>query len=221
MLLPALQQARARAKMTGCQNNLKQIGQQCFNYEMDYRQYPPGYFPHKIGTWDKAADSTWWMLLFGKRNAVGESWKANTSASSLKPLRCPADPTARRDGRPIVSYGSNRRSLSYMKYQDGTWQSNMSIDQGNCLIGDFRRSIKSASKTMTIFDLFNTDGGADAYSATWGSCLEGPVEKNNRIHVTSCNYLFWDGHVQNLDYRRWGTAEFERIFYKNGRISLK
>ena len=214
LLLPALQQARARAKMTGCQNNLKQIGLQCMSYESDYKQYPVGYYPHTVGTWNKPVDYTWWMLLFGKKDSPGDEWSKKTSASDLKPVRCPADTTT----KPVpISYGSNRRSLSMMKYQDGTWQSSTDIEQGNCLIGDFRRSIKPASKTMIIFDF----PIGDAWLATTTGCNEAPIDKNNANHVTSCNYLFWDGHVKNLDHRRYGTSVFERIFYKNGRTSMK
>ena len=216
MLLPALQKARGRAQMSACQSNLKQIGLQCMSYEADFKQYPVGYYPQKVGTWTKPVDYTWWMLLFGRKDAPEDEWSKRTTASDLKSIRCPADPTPAASGRPKISYGSNRRSLSYMDNQNGTWQSDMSIDSGNCLIGDFRRSIKPASKTMIIFDY----PVGDAWSATTSGCNEGPVAKNNANHITSCNYLFWDGHVKNLDYRRWAGSNFERIFYKNGRVSL-
>ena len=41
MLLPALQQAREKAKESGCINNFKQIGMQYGNYLNDYKEYLP------------------------------------------------------------------------------------------------------------------------------------------------------------------------------------
>ena len=42
MLLPALQQARERAKATTCVNNLKNIGNAAMMYQGDFKGYLPG-----------------------------------------------------------------------------------------------------------------------------------------------------------------------------------
>ena len=56
MLLPALQQAREKARQIVCMSNLKQIGLSTMMYCQDYGEYfPPRYYPD--GT-------TWNMLLF-------------------------------------------------------------------------------------------------------------------------------------------------------------
>ena len=51
MLLPALQQARGRAQIASCINNLKQLGQGAFTYTQDFKDYyVPGYhFDQKFG----------------------------------------------------------------------------------------------------------------------------------------------------------------------------
>ena len=219
MLLPALQKARGRAQMSACQNNLKQIGLACMGYEMENKKYPAAYFPCNFENTkiDANYDSAWYLLLFGKRSSPAEEWRAQTKDSDLKSLKCPGDPVPHTAGRPKLSYGSNRRSLAMWSFQKKDWDCDTSIEGGNALHSDFRRSIKPASKTMVIYDY----PVGDATSPTTTGCNEGPVLKNNANHVTSANYLFWDGHVKNLDWRRWGEAKhFERIFYKNGRVSL-
>lgn len=61
MLLPAVQQVRAAARRTACQNNLRQVGLAVLNYESAYSKFPPGQT---------------WTALEGDSNRLDYSWMA-------------------------------------------------------------------------------------------------------------------------------------------------
>ena len=234
LLLPALQQARAKGQLGACKSNLKQIGMACLSYETDYKYFPLAYYPVSTENtkMDQDHDSSWYLLLYGKRSSPAEAWREQTKADDLKLVRCPGDPVPpSAKGRPKLSYGSNRRSLAMWELSKKRWSwikddgSNGLVTRAggsatNYLGSDFRRSIKSASRTMVIFDF----PVGDATAPTSSGCADGPDGKFRDLanHRNTCNYLFWDGHVKNMDWRKWGESKhFERIFFKNGTDSLK
>ncbi|RMD48907.1 MAG: DUF1559 domain-containing protein [Ignavibacteria bacterium] len=74
LLLPALNQARATAKLAGCTNNLRQIGGANAMYVNDYEGYVAYTSPAATGTWG------WWFYFLppylGKKGTIpGYSYK--------------------------------------------------------------------------------------------------------------------------------------------------
>lgn len=93
MLLPALQQARERAKLASCFSNLKQCGFYAQNYASDKKDWAPfafrkgasysGYAPNDIGAW-------YYLLApyagYGTRYWYVLSQRTGSSAPYLKPI---------------------------------------------------------------------------------------------------------------------------------------
>ena len=85
MLMPALQQARAKARDINCISNEKQLGT-AFTMYMDQND---GYFVYTAGY--SAVDSAW-MTLLGYRKVSGQYFR-NAGYITHKMLDCPSDPT--------------------------------------------------------------------------------------------------------------------------------
>jgi prepilin-type N-terminal cleavage/methylation domain-containing protein/prepilin-type processing-associated H-X9-DG protein len=106
MLLPALQNAKARAKQTACMNNLRQIHVAFANYAIDWNDFIPCFDTQaEVGQYGGS-----WCQRLGRGNYLG-SPEIHTSsfgpspADRYKVFRCPAE------DRP-------RQSLVTMSYWD-------------------------------------------------------------------------------------------------------
>ncbi len=71
MLLPAVQQVRAAARRTACQNNLRQIGLAIINYESGQMKFPPGQFwtATEAENDDSRLDYSWMALVLPELEA--------------------------------------------------------------------------------------------------------------------------------------------------------
>ena len=114
MLLPALNQARAKARGISCVSNLKQCGLYFESYAMDYDDYiPPALSPKGDGSstsgteWN--SNYSWAVMLYLTGNDIDFS-SEDTIAKAIRLFTCPSKPFNKecREAKCQV-YGMNSR----------------------------------------------------------------------------------------------------------------
>ena len=221
MLLPALGKARDKARVISCTSNLRQIGLDMAIYESDYGQYPYGRI--EIGTSANKYFS-WNMLLYGVLDQSSAVFWSKTPKAAIKHLTCPANRfKADVDDQPTLSYACNTNSLGLVRgadlsftglvwepqfaYQPGNvWDKSFGQLAGNWSNNNHNTNVrKGPSQVSTIFDCRtkrrSTNGYCKVLSGLQESYRGGKNGDPDANHVHSSNWLFWDGHVENL--RPW------------------
>ena len=211
MLLPALNQAREKARVVTCASNLKQIGTDLAVYLADYGVMPP--------TIDRVAtpNYTWYSLLYCEREGDALIEK---SKGAWNIMRCPADvkrntDTPRNEWR---SYNSSFYTMPDIKkdgtYLTGSGYKNISeiTDQ---TFGYEHRLNKSPSQIISIYEMaYNGHLMSKLSGYSGGTVINDYCKGQNTFklsdgannvghplyrHKTGSNFLFWDGHVEYLN----------------------
>ena len=209
MLLPALNQAREKAKSASCQNKLKQWGLACNLYFDDYGKYP-------IGASQKEAPYKYWAdymaAYIGAADPANPGYiKNRTTNSGSLVQRCPS----RNDNRSIgwepaqPDYAANRALMPWIK-------SNGTISGGEVGNGIF----KKPSKTLLM-----TDAITGYLSLMYEWSRTNPYEGQTCIvdwrHNGFANVLYGDAHVKTarkpssntgLDVARQGDGSNDGMF---------
>ena len=197
MLLPALNQARDKAKQIACASNQKQIGLGIIQYSNDNADCS---VPYSI---EYSSDNYvyWWRQI---------TTGADTSKGFLSPyvkmpahqekdetiMSCPAEPIQRfsgklstePDGIITFSYGINKGVSCRLK-EDGTWQG----FAGRTGKQWKRTAFKHPSRTMQLMDSENSVSLTDYVYGFNSTSYKFDIRHNNTINV-----LFVDGHMQNI-----------------------
>ena len=184
MLLPALNQARERARMTSCQSNLKQLAMMSINYAMDNDEMQPPMRDSNTGPWWHNALLKYCYPTSGyssNKDAVflingGETSGGLTNKKELQKIYFSC-PVAAGTGRMVTpSYGRN-----YYLYIPGTnqWFSAPKLTRGN----HPSRTIFYGDTTVKIYTNYNS---CDANLNP---------DKLGGMHNGRVNVAWVDGHV--------------------------
>jgi len=203
MLLPALNQARERAKLSSCTSNLKQLGSALSAYTSDFKcQYPPTEYsaPGLGASWLVWSDDK--APLISSRYIVQKVISAYAGSEKTKAesgYGCPAHVDFR------YTYALNRTLCQ-------------STDRGWAVRGDILK-LKHPSRVMGAMDTGTTMGNDVKsmqvfYSSvfSWETVWQlNPGSGRWKIHGNGTNLMYVDGHVGLLKSIDFSWDDFCRI----------
>jgi len=205
MLLPALSQARERARQTTCMNNMKQLGVIILLYAQDYGYLPSGIsgIPSPSNSYNTWYTSLSWGGYFGR-----VSYAANT-----KLIWCPSDRVVRYWSGYKRSYAMNRFVSEGGYTVDGNYYHRSATvarcDKEQSRVGRLILLVEYWTKRGVSYREEYDTITYDGYMAT---DTERPISPD-AYHTNGANYLFWDGGVSHMKYndtikpvRLWGTT---------------
>ncbi len=219
MLLPALNQARARARKTQCTSNLKQVGTGLELYGTDYDIYPAAR-PPDAQAWGR--NFHWWYFRVGPYLGMpvpktASTWAEAAAYRNKAALRCPEITVVQND---TCSYSMNQFSQSIQKLGMTQFVSAIAgkvpgddnsfyIKPGTSARGSAAHAAVSNSGIVWVAELgLNPSGVAtlkqqpdissfSGKEATHLNNVAGGAEYAFR-HSQSKNVLWLDGHVASV-----------------------
>ncbi|MCD6219273.1 DUF1559 domain-containing protein [Candidatus Calescamantes bacterium] len=199
MLLPALRQAREKARQAVCKNNLKQIGLAIMMYAEDNHEYYPIYASEgsALGWHDRV-----WKYTGQDPNTVPPG------ARTL--FQCPSDNSGKAWPDMVkVSYGLNGGNAAWAEWGDGiSWYTaNWKLPCGSAKLSQ----VRAPSETILVGDRwypYLRKGNNGSSEIQYSIYTTGYHDNNG-----SRNFLFCDGHVEFL--RSEQTVSPKNLWTKN------
>lgn len=195
MLLPALQQARERARSTNCISNLKQ----CFVPLMAYADDYSGYWPRIT-----VSGSTWGKVLFDKGYITNYSMLMCPSYNPRK-----VNPTlVGQDNADYWMWSSLTYGIAGVWEPATTW---MNIKKGF----DYGKSIFAMDSVTSAFSGYQIKGFGDTARTQSHVIYMTGKSSAARIHLRHAdraNMLWMDGHVSPVK----PSTEMLRTYYTKG-----
>ena len=199
MLLPALNNAREKAKAISCLNNLKQLGVATAQYCPDYDDsLPYSYGPYQ------GSDRT--VFYFLSKYILNKELTTLSSPTEIPSFNCPAAVYKHLAFNVIASYGANANGewgKTSMPYGYKTVKTPMKLGR-----------LKYPSGTLGM-----ADGRINLMAAKWGASgsgemwtYEGEDEVVTKRHNNGLNVMYLDFHASHKS-PIIPSANLEPIFY--------
>ncbi len=197
MLLPALNQARAKARGIACQNNLKQIGLAQLQYISDNDDV----FPYAVNmngatsiNYGTAVDL--WYTLYAKYLGINDELAREPNFKTV--FTCPAMSKFKNEGHYRVGYGYNAGAFGLLdsSTQSGGWASYATVPRKIATIKDassqFTHADSCWSHSGEINGTPSSSLGRSILSDGDGMATQGWLSFR---HNRRSNALYADGHV--------------------------
>jgi prepilin-type processing-associated H-X9-DG protein len=141
-LLPAVQAARESARRSQCQNNLKQFGIACHNYESTWKRFPPGFNAATSG----GSSQHIYLLNYieqealtdslrgaGNTQGLGQGGNPSNTTIRIQTFICPSDGETEMNTRlrPTGGQPTEARTRHNYRGNNGTWPNSNPGSGGN------------------------------------------------------------------------------------------
>jgi len=197
LLLPALNQARARARSTSCISNQKQIGASYLSYAADHAEFMPFACPGSRNGW-----KTWWQCVLpylGYRNV------SLTTGDEPKLLHCPAKNNYLTKSSPDLPAGCVLPAAQKERYRTNygfNINCSRSGDGGNNSYEKIVKltQVRHASESVVLTDIAaletssTVESSGYTYTTDWATGNPA-ISTTDPRHSNGMNVGYFDGHV--------------------------
>jgi len=202
MLLPALAQAREKARQAGCMNNLKQLGLAIQMYVDDYDgYYMPSYYHPGWSLNSPLGENcqAWGQTIMPY---VGKSSGSIGTSTKLLIFKCPSDNIKRGWSSPGTdAFGINSYTTNQQVCGGGGSGAGAGYNNSGAIVVRQSR-LKALGSTILLWEQ-HAWWNMPVYS---GRHSPADAPGVTQAHTSKSNYLFCDGHVAPFKYAETKTT---------------